>query len=232
MAAAVVVYYAKRISLILRGFNPDQPRDDHGRWTDGGRSFFKPVNSGNTQVALSPIQGIGWPSINDASPQNAILSGDEANLKPQLVQLNGDAQYQVSLEEEEARGGHAIREHVGKSYNVLMSQSGASDTAVKNTARITEGTFGSIREAEDFTNLALRANKDIVDRVVNDKVTIRTPINERFGAVTGKEILAESDGITTTARMRPTFSVRVIITYAENSPRGYRVVTAFPTNLD
>ncbi len=54
--------------------------------------------------------------------------------------------------------------------------------------------------------------------------------NERFGAVTGKVMLAEPDGITTTARMRSTFSVRVIITYAENSPRGYRVVTSFPTN--
>jgi hypothetical protein len=61
------------------------------------------------------------------------LSSDEASIKPQFVQLEGDAQYKVNLEEEDARGGHAIREHVGKSYNVLMSQSGAIDATVKNT---------------------------------------------------------------------------------------------------
>ncbi len=68
MAAAIVVYYAKRISLILRGFNPNQPRYDHGRWTDGGGfggSGHKPL--GGVQLAqgrgvppriqMQPIQG-------------------------------------------------------------------------------------------------------------------------------------------------------------------------------
>ncbi len=169
--------------------------------------------------------------MNDASPQNAILSGDEAALKPRLVQLEGEAQYRVNLEEEEARGGHAIREHVGKSYNVLMSQSGAVEATVKNMVQINEGSYGSIREAKDFTNLALRANKDIVDRVVNNKISRYVAVEERFGAVTGKELFVYSDGKSISAEMRPTFSVRVIITYAQNSPRGFRVHTSFPTNL-
>ena len=169
--------------------------------------------------------------MNDSLPQNAILSGDETNLKPQLVQLEGDAQYKVNLKEEEARGGHALRDHVGKSYNVLMSQSGAIDSTVKNTVQINEGTFGSDREAEDFTNMALKANKNIVDRVVNEKITIYVPVDERFGAVTGKELFVYSDGLSINAEMCPTYSIRVIITYAQNSPRGYRVHTSFPTNL-
>jgi hypothetical protein len=55
---------------------PGQPRD-HGRFSFGrgttndpppssGGSTIKPTSSGNTQVAVAPIQGIGWPSMNDA----------------------------------------------------------------------------------------------------------------------------------------------------------------------
>ena len=236
-AAAIVVLHLKRISLILRGFNPDQPRDDHGRWTDGGSSSFTPTNSGNRVVAVAPVQSIGngttgWPFVNELKPQTTQLFRDEGDFKPQLVQLEGDAQYKVNMEEEEARGGHALRDHIGKSYNVLMSQSGAMDATIKNTIRINEGTFGSDQEAEDYTNMALRANKNIVDRVVNEKDIKYTAVNERFGAVTGKELFVYTDGISINAEMRPTYSVRVIITYAPNSPRGYRVHTAFPTNLN
>jgi hypothetical protein len=39
-AAAIVVQSCKRISLILRGFNPNQPRDEIGRWTGGGGFGF------------------------------------------------------------------------------------------------------------------------------------------------------------------------------------------------
>ena len=90
-----------------------QPRDDAGRFSFGRGSqnntqrprsggSSKPTSSGNTLVAFAPIQGIGSTSMNDAQPQNAILSGDDANLKPQLMQLEGDAQYKVNMEEEDA----------------------------------------------------------------------------------------------------------------------------------
>jgi Phage portal protein/Bacterial CdiA-CT RNAse A domain len=219
-----------------------QPRDDAGRFSFGRGATSdpppssssrpsKPTSSGNVQVALAPIQGIGWPSMNDASPQNAILSGDEVNVKPQLIQLEGEAQYKVNLQEEEdKRNGHAIREHVGKSDKELMSEVGEFETPNATLVHISEGSFGSIREAEDYTNMILAANKAEVDRVVREKDTGRTPISERLGFVTGREAYAQSFAGAIIPVMRPTFSVKVVITYAQNSPRGYRVVTSFPFN--
>ncbi len=60
MAAATIVYYAKRISLILPGFNPNQPRDDQGRWADTGTthkplSDIQLVDAGNSQVYTKPV---------------------------------------------------------------------------------------------------------------------------------------------------------------------------------
>jgi Phage portal protein/Bacterial CdiA-CT RNAse A domain len=220
---------------------PGQPRD-HGRFSFGrsatsdpppssGSSASKPVSSGNVQVAVAPTQGIGWPSMNDASPQNAILSGDEANVKPQLVQLAGDEQYKVDLQEEEdKRNSHAIRDHVGKSDKELMSEVGEFETPNATLVHISEGSFGSIREAEDYTNMILTANKAEVDRVVREKDTGRTSISERLGFVTGREAYAQSFAGAIIPVMRPTFSVKVVVTYAQNSPRGYRVVTSFPFN--
>jgi hypothetical protein len=68
-----------RLRLRLNGgFNPDQPRDDRGRWTD---------TSAGTRLA----------------------------------QAEGSERYSVILAEEEARGGHAIRSHVGKSDAELLA---------------------------------------------------------------------------------------------------------------
>lgn len=219
-----------------------QPRDDAGRFSFGRGATSdpppssssrppKPVSSGNVQVAVAPIQGIGWPSMNDAQPQNAILSGDEANVKPQLVQLVGDDQYKVNLQEEEdKRNGHAIRDHVGKSDKELMAEVGEFETPNATIVHISEGSFGSEREAEDYTNMVLAANKGEVDRVVTEKDTSRNPISKRLGFITGKEAFAQSMAGIIIPIIRPTFSVEVVITYAQNSPRGYRVVTSFPHN--
>jgi hypothetical protein len=99
MAAAIVIHQCKRISLILRGFNPNQPRDDHGRWTDGGGSSYTPANSSNRLVAVAPIQsegtGVGgWPMSNNLQPQAVQLTGDDFNQKPQFIQsVDNNTQY-------------------------------------------------------------------------------------------------------------------------------------------
>ncbi len=93
-----------------RAYNPNQPRDDLGRWTSGGS--FSPLNSISasnrpagikpigTQVAFSNIGQNPAIASDTASAFNlpgqaqiAQLRGDDANPTPQLVQLQGDAQY-------------------------------------------------------------------------------------------------------------------------------------------
>jgi hypothetical protein len=98
-AAAIVIIQCKRISLILRGFNPNQARDEIGRWTDGGGSSYTPSNSSNRLVAVAPIQSEGtgaggWPTSSNLQPQTVLLTGDDFNQKPQFIQsVDNNTQY-------------------------------------------------------------------------------------------------------------------------------------------
>jgi hypothetical protein len=145
--------------------------------------------------------------MNDGLPQNAILSGDEANPKPQLVQLEGDAQYKVDLQEEEDRGVHAIRDHVGKSNTYLKSQVGKIETPNATIVNMVEGSFYTEREAEDYTNKVLALHKDKIYEVVNAREKQTERIEWRFGEVTGKEAFAKTIEGTITPIIRQTFSV-------------------------
>ncbi len=218
---------------------PGQPRD-HGRFSFGRGATSnpplssnvgspKPTNSDNVQVAVTPIQGIGWPSMNDALPQNAILSGGEANVKPQTVRLEGNDQYKIKVQEEDARGGY-IKDHIDQSYDVLMSQSGVSEIPIKNEAIIAEGTFASEQDAEYYINEVLQMNKEKLDKLVDEQEG-RVTLIHRFGHITGKEFYSQSDGKSIESQFRNTHAITVVAKYAENSPRGYTVITAYPMNL-
>ncbi len=113
-----------RLHLAFKaGFNPDQPRDDHGRWTDAG---------GGAQIA----------------------------------QAEGTRRYTVVLPEEEARGGHAIRAHVGKSDAELLATLRVMriDTPFVTIAAPAQGSFASLESANDFVNRVLEAHAPLVWR--------------------------------------------------------------------
>lgn len=144
---------ALRIRLEMKaGFNADQPRDDQGRWTDGG------AGEGGY---LSPIADVD--------------------------------RYSVSLPEEEARGGHAIRTHVGKSAQELISTLKAMriDTPFLTIAKDAQGSFDSLESANDFVNRILGANPGTVDRVVSGYQN-EAWLQERFGYRTGIEAFRDS----------------------------------------
>ena len=114
----------RRHLALKTGFNPDQPRDDHGRWTDAG---------GGTQVA------------------------------------EGARPYSVLLAEEEARGGHAIRTHVGKSDEELLATLRAMriDTPFVTIAKDAQSSFNSLGSANDFVNRVLETKSPMVDLVAS-----------------------------------------------------------------
>ncbi len=119
-----------RAYLTLKaGFDPNQPRDDDGRWTDTGAS------GGRVMVA----------------------------------QAETPDRYKVNLAEEEARGGHAIRRHVGRSDIDLIVSLKAKDfdTWTHSYRAIAEGTFLSIESANDLVNRTLELNASQVDLVAN-----------------------------------------------------------------
>lgn len=168
------------------GFNPDQPRDDHGRWTDRG---------GETRVA----------------------------------QAGGSRRYSVVLSEEEARGGHAIGTHVGKSDEELLSTLRAMrvDTPVVTVAKDAHGSFATLEAANDFVNRVLESHASTVDLVAAGALD-EAWLPLRFGYPTGRE--AFRPDAYAEPYVRTTYDVGVFIEHDPRSERGYTVVTAYPRN--
>ena len=156
---------------------------------------------------------------------------DEAPIK--VAQSPTQRRYTVNLLEEEARGGHAIRDHVAKTDQELIAvldkewrrvRSGGLEVVKFLPAK---GSFVSIESANDFVNRVLTANPDIVDLVASGGKPYRA-IEQRFGYVTGKE--AYGSAPYALPRIRHTYGVRVVIWHDPRRESGYRVYTAFPIN--
>ena len=234
---------ARLYDLELR-YADTQPRDDRGRWANGGGGGLSAAQPASSSQPSRGVQvAFGGPAGNTMSdaggfmlpsgpqPQTAQLRSSEVDLKPQLVQLQGDEQYQVNLKEEEARGGHAIREHVNRSDTDLISEVRRSE--LPNATRITDqmGTFFSEKDAEEFTNQTIDVNREKIDKIVKQKNGTAEEISARFDSPTGKEAYLPNDDQYATPRIRTTFGVTVYVVSASNSPRGYRVITSYPTNF-
>ncbi|MGD9670854.1 MAG: RNase A-like domain-containing protein [Hyphomicrobiaceae bacterium] len=176
-----------RLHLALKaGFNQDQPRDDHGRWSDTG---------GGTRIA----------------------------------QDERAERYSVRLPEDEARGGHAIRTHVGKGDAELLATLRAMriDTPFVTIAAPAQGSFASLESANDFVNRVLEAHAPMVDMVASGAMK-EVWLEQRFGYPTGKE--AFRPDAFAEPYMRSAYEVGVLIRQDTRSQRGYTVITAYPLN--
>jgi predicted Zn-dependent protease len=93
------------------------------------------------------------------------------------------------------------------------------------------GSFTSIQSAGKLVNSTIAENLEIVDQVAAPKEKGGLPgaeIEKAFVQPTGYESYAPSSG--PKFRIRPTYSVKVIIRHDDNMKSGYRVVTSFPFN--
>jgi Bacterial CdiA-CT RNAse A domain len=156
---------------------------------------------------------------------------DEAPVR--VAQAPTRRRYTVNLLEEEARGGHAIRDHVAKKDEELIAvleedwrQVGPSRFQVV-TYRPAQGGFLSLEAANDFVNRVLTANPEIVDLVASGRAS-KLSIERRFGYVTGKEAY-RSDPYEL-PRIRHTYGVRVVVHHDPRRESGYFVRSAFPIN--
>lgn len=91
-----------------------------------------------------------------------------------------------------------------------------------------EGSFDSIENANDLVNRTLRANGPLVDLVASGQED-DDYIVYRFGFGTGYEAYRPDPDAE--PYMRSTYAVAVVIWHDANSPRGFRVITAFPMNV-
>lgn len=139
----------------------------------------------------------------------------------------------INLAEEESpnRQGHTIGEHVGKSDADLLEalERESYYGPLFDFIRLRDGSFDSVENANDLVNQTLRTNSDQVELVASRQLDSAS-ITYRFGFITGYE--AYRPDPYTDPVIRRTYAVRVVIWYDANSPRGFRVRTAFPVNSD
>ena len=192
---------------LQRKFNPDQPRvpagnPDGGQWTEGGG-------------------GINDPRVlSDADPDG---------IHPYEQYSQNLDKRPVDLREEEARGGHALREHVGKTDEELLASTTVDrgDSGIYSYARKANGSFDSRESANDFVNRTLEQNRDQVEAVATGRLAEKF-ITYRFGYKTGREAFRED--VDAVPYLRDTYGVGVLIRRDPRAARGYSVVTAFPKN--
>lgn len=135
------------------------------------------------------------------------------------------------MEDEAPNGpGHTISEHVGKTDAELIER--ADKESIYRFFGLDDlkkrvGSFDSIENANDLVNRTLRAQADLVDRVASGQEEDDF-IQYRFGFITGKESYHPSRK---EFFIRKTYGVGVFIVHDARSPRGFRVITAFPKNF-
>ena len=132
-----------RLGLVLRGYDPNQPRvpagsSEGGQWTDGGEGGSYPSEDG------------AWIT---------------------LVSDNDDRRLSVDLGEEEARGGHTLRKHLGRTDDEMRErvQRSAWWTMPGRGGLRRNGTFASQDAATNLINQTLRKNAEIVNEVASGK---------------------------------------------------------------
>ena len=237
---------ARLYDLELR-YARDQPRDYHGRWTNGGGGGApnaQPVAASQTTPTSQPSRGMqvafsgpsgttmsdagGFMLPSDSQPQTAQLRGNGADLKPQLVQFAGDERYRVDLDKEPAKD-HIVNRHIGRTDEQLREDLKLYriDTLPLSFITADLGTFNSRGDADYFINETLLANKDTVDKVMRGEIEDAFVV-KRFGYPTGREAHRLEDDSATI--IRPTYDVGVGITSDTRLKRGFELYTAYPRN--
>ena len=230
-----------RLRSYVIKFSPDQPRvsagnPDGGQWTNEGESTSpsSPTIGSRLDSASRPAQYValdtGIRTDATEAPSSPSQGGDPSAAPP--VQLAADwRNMAVNLAEEEAPNGigHTVRDHVGKSDAELLAtlENERYWTVPATFIGIREGSFGSIENANDLVNRALRANSALVDLVASGQVDDDF-LTLRVGSATGREAFRPDPDAE--PYVRDTYSVGVEIWHDANSPRGFRVRTAYPMN--
>lgn len=147
--------------------------------------------------------------------------------------------YFIDLEQEDRKGGHAHREHAGRSRKQLLSvmedptlyfKITLPDGSVMYRWHPAEGTFFSAGEASYWVGRALTAHPDLVEQTRRATIGSRAiEITHRFGQQTGIEAYREN--YHSPVVFRPTYGVTVYLAPDPNKRGpGFRIVTAFPVN--
>ncbi len=171
----------------------------------------------------------------DAAQMPHSSSTDQLAAQGQGEPRLGTSKYSVNLQaEEELWGGHAVKDHVGKTPDELIAEQEANrkdisvEGGILSIYRKSESSYLSWEAANDFVNRLLQAHTAEVDMVASGQWPDQW-IEDRIGYPTGIEATPDALG---QLIVRKTYNAGVFIVYDARVPRGYRVETAYPTNDD
>lgn len=196
-------------------------RDSHAayddrvfRWDDpppGGH----PGQAHNCRCWSEPI----WPAPSiDATPV-------------QFVPLADGGFPLQNLLEHEAKGGHTIALHVGKSEAFLQSAVRIDQFRVLFVSRFRRrhGSFVSIQSAQRLTNSNPARNFAIVNAVATGQLP-RAFVTSSFASVTGAEAYRTGPRASAPIVLRQTTGVGTVIEHDPDMPNGFIIITSYPRN--
>ncbi|MGB9364932.1 MAG: RNase A-like domain-containing protein [Xanthobacteraceae bacterium] len=185
-------------------FNPDQPRDELGRWSDAGGAADGGGSGDN--------EGTENGDRSNAADEDAV---------PEPVQDRADR----------VLNRHIIENHVAKTDEELKARIRESQWRglVARGGMDRNGSFDSIESARDFISQTIANNPADVARVAGGEEKTKF-LAWRFGYQTGREAILDAPDAE--VRMRPTYEVGVLIAHDPRADFGYRVVNAFPRNFN
>jgi hypothetical protein len=225
-------------------YSPDQPRIP--KRNPGGGQFTRiggGIGQSPSANVAQPMGNVDVGDVTGSSDVGGVFSiapgstgtdaGNSSESIGKVAADDSERRYSVDLQEEEARGGHTIRDHVGKTDDYLIGFMNAdykrftSGNLEITEFRDAEGSFATREQANDHVNQLLKLERDKVDQVATG-MEKKLTLESRIGSVTGYEAFrpnGDSDPY-----IRDTYSVRAVIINDSRSPRGYTVRTAFPVN--
>lgn len=205
-AAQWVLLATRGVARLLRkaGFNPDQPRDDRGRWTETGA-------------------GEGGAGSED-DPEFILIGGPGARSGYPIDILDEDALGGHTYERHIGKLDEYLKARVvGSRTNVA---------GIFTVGERRAGSFTSLEAANKLVNSTLGQNVDRVDAFASGRFP-SLPfmfVHADFERPTGYEAYAPNDRAQ--PRMRPTYGVTVFLRRTTASEKGYYVQSAWPTNRD
>ena len=180
---------------------------------------------GNSDVAQGHLDDAVYRSPADGHPGDNTDDGGT-----DLEDVAYRSPVAINLLQEEARGGHTIAVHVGKSRQYLLNRIRTERLNLFGFVAVglkRAGSFPSVTAANKLVNSTLSQNTPTVNEVAQGTVG-GVFLKAYFHSPTGIEAFAPND--TTEPYIRDTFGVGVYIIHDSRSPKGFTVVTAYPRN--
>jgi hypothetical protein len=220
-AALRVSFALIRLQHVLaRKYRPDQPRvpagnPDGGQWTSGNDSS----------------DGLGGQRTGGDDAVDVDVTGSTGDTR--VAQNERQPSGRVNLLEEEARGGHTIKGHVGKSDSYLIRE--LREQQLEANARgqrgdgLRVGSFTSLEAANRLVSATLANNPGAIENVTRGGHLFATA-GAKFDSITGREAYARTER--SEPQIRETYGVKVVLFRDPLSSKGYRVHTAYPANIE